>query len=63
MSAPITREEFCEVAVRLYEKSTGKEATYNDSSAFSDTKNPEIFKAYELGIVNRERLKKDVYIV
>lgn len=51
MSGPITREEFCEVAVRLYEKSTGKEATYKDTSAFSDTKNPEIFKAYELGIV------------
>ncbi len=51
MSGPITREEFCEVVVRLYEKATGKEATYKDSSAFSDTKNPEIFKAYELGIV------------
>lgn len=52
MSGPITREEFCEVVVRLYEKAAGKEATYKDTSAFSDTKNPEIFKAFELGIVN-----------
>ncbi len=52
MSGSITREEFCEVVVRLYEKAAGKEATYKDTSAFSDTKNPEIFKAYELGIVN-----------
>lgn len=51
ISGPITREEFCEVVVRLYEKATGKQAAYKDNSVFSDTKNPEIFKAYELGIV------------
>lgn len=52
MQGPITREEFSEVVVRLYEKVTGNKATYQDTSAFSDTQNPEIYKAYELGIVN-----------
>lgn len=51
MSAPITREEFAEVAVRLYEKYTGKQATTGDMSVFSDTSNPEILKAYNLKIV------------
>lgn len=51
MNAPITREELCEVIMKMYEKIIG-EASYSDISAFSDTKNPEIYKAYELGIVN-----------
>jgi len=51
MNAPITREELCEVIMKMYEKMIG-EAKYSDVSAFSDTKNPEIYKAYELGIVN-----------
>lgn len=52
MGANITREEFAEVAIKLYEKFTGTKATYTDMNAFTDTKNPEIFKAYELKIVN-----------
>jgi len=52
MSAKITREEFAEVAVKLYEKYNGAEAKYSDMSVFTDTRNPEIFKAYELKIVN-----------
>jgi len=52
MQGPITREEFSEVVVRLYEKVTGEKATYQDTSAFSDTQNLEIYKAYTLGIVN-----------
>jgi len=51
MNAPITREELCEVIMKMYEKIIG-EAKYSDLSAFSDTTNPEIYKAYELGIVN-----------
>jgi hypothetical protein len=51
MNGPITREEFCELVVKLFEKTVGKAATYSNMNAFSDTKNPEIFKAYELGIV------------
>ncbi len=52
MNGPITREEFAEVAIKLYEKMFGKEASYQDTTAFNDTKNPEIYKAFELGIVN-----------
>lgn len=52
MNASITREEFAELAVRLYEKYTGKKAVTGDTSIFADTNNPEIFKAYVLNIVN-----------
>jgi len=52
MSAPITREEFAEVSVKLYEKYTGKQAAAGDMSVFSDTSNPEVFKAFNLKIVN-----------
>ncbi len=47
----ITREEFCELAVLLYEKLTGLKAEAG-ANPFTDTKNPEILKAYKLGIVN-----------
>jgi hypothetical protein len=47
----ITREEFCELAVLLYEKMTGKKATPVAVNPFSDTNNPEILKAYNLKIV------------
>ncbi|NLL46665.1 MAG: S-layer homology domain-containing protein [Clostridiales bacterium] len=52
MSGSITREEFAEVAVKLYELYTGKKATAAPSSTFTDTSNVEILKAYQLGIVN-----------
>lgn len=51
MNAPITREELCEVIMKMYEKIIG-EATYSGLNGFSDTRNPEVYKAYELGIVN-----------
>lgn len=51
MSGPITREEFAEVAVKLYELYTGKKAEAASTSTFTDTNNPEILKAYKLGIV------------
>ena len=50
--ADITREEFCELAVLLYEKMTGEKAAPVASNPFTDTKNPEILKAYNLKIVN-----------
>jgi hypothetical protein len=50
MTKPITREEFAELAVRLYEKTTGKSAVASPSNPFKDTKNPEILKAFNLGI-------------
>lgn len=52
MNRSITREEFAELAVRLYEKCTGRKAAYSGTSAFTDTKNPEIFKAYTLKIAD-----------
>lgn len=50
MSGNITREEFAEIAVQLYEKYTGEKATAG-STSFVDTTNPEILKAANLGLV------------
>jgi len=47
---PITREEFCVIVVKLYEKLTGK-TVQAGTSPFTDTTNPEIIKAYTLGVV------------
>ncbi len=52
MNTPVTREEFAEIAVKLYEKCTGKSVRYFDAGVFTDTGNPEVFKAYYLKIVN-----------
>ncbi len=49
--ADITREEFCELAVLLYEKMTGTTASVPAVNPFNDTSNPEILKAANLGIV------------
>ncbi len=46
----ITREEFCTIAVKLYEKLTGL-AAVPGPDPFDDTDNPDILKAYGLGIV------------
>lgn len=46
----INREEFCMIVVKLYEKLSG-ETVIASGDPFSDTKNPEIIKAYNLGIV------------
>ena len=48
--ASITRGQFCELVVKLYEKLTGETAQAG-ANPFSDTANPEIVKAYTLGIV------------
>lgn len=47
---PITREEFCVIVVKLYEKLGGK-APVLGTNPFTDTNNTEILKAYALGIV------------
>ena len=47
----ITREEFCELMIKLYEAITNKQAIYGNNP-FTDTDNIEILKAYHLGIVN-----------
>jgi hypothetical protein len=46
----ITREEFCVISVKLYEKLTGN-AAVPGSNPFTDTSNQDVLKAYELGIV------------
>lgn len=61
MSSSVTREEFAEIAVRLYEKCTGRKASYTGTSAFTDTKNPEIFKAYALKIADGTNPAKKLF--
>ena len=50
MTKHITREEFAEVAIKLYEKNTGFTPELKVSNPFTDTENPEILKAYQIGI-------------
>lgn len=50
MTKPITREEFAELALVLYEKTTEKAATPYAPNPFTDTTNPQVLKAYALGI-------------
>jgi len=50
LTRPITREEFCELAVVLYEKVTGQKAQSVSPNPFKDTSNPQILKAYNIGI-------------
>ncbi len=40
----ITREEFCELVVRLYEVLSGEDATPVSPNPFIDTTNPEILR-------------------
>lgn len=51
MTKPITREEFAEVALLMYQKSSGKTGSPASPNPFTDTQNPQILTAYELGIV------------
>ncbi len=51
MTRPITREEFAELAVLFYEKTTGTSTTPASPNPFIDTINPQILKAYQLEIV------------
>jgi hypothetical protein len=50
MTKPITREEFCELALLLYEKTTGDSPDPVSPNPFTDTKNVQILKAFALGI-------------
>lgn len=50
MTKPITREEFAALALKLYEKVTTETASAPASNPFTDTSNPEVLKAYQLGI-------------
>lgn len=48
--SPINREEFCEMVMLLWRELAGKEAPVS-TSLFSDTQNPAVASAAELGIV------------
>ncbi len=50
LTKPITREEFCELALLLYEKTTGKSPAPMSPNPFTDSKNPQVLKAFALGI-------------
>jgi outer membrane lipoprotein-sorting protein len=50
MTRPINREEFAELALLLYEKTSGKTAQPASANPFTDTSNPQILKAFSLGI-------------
>lgn len=53
LTAPITREEFAAVAVALYEALSGRTApAYAGPSPFTDTADPDVLRAYALGVVN-----------
>jgi len=47
----ITREEFCKLAVKLYEELSGRKATYDIVTPFSDTNDINVLKAYNLKII------------
>lgn len=48
----ITREAFCELAVKLYETASGYSVPMPSGSVFTDTDNLTVTKAYDLGIVS-----------
>jgi len=48
----ITREEFCELAINLYEKLTNEKLRVPDSAAFDDCENIAVSQAYYNGIVS-----------
>ncbi len=48
----ITREEFSELVVKLYEALSGKKGIAEKENPFTDTKNPKVNIANSLGIVN-----------
>lgn len=50
MTKPITREEFAELALLLYEKTTEVEVEAANENPFTDTVNPQILKAYKIGV-------------
>ncbi|MGE5677905.1 MAG: NlpC/P60 family protein [Pseudomonadota bacterium] len=47
----ITREEFSEAAVKLYEALSGKDGVSQEGNPFTDTENAKVLIAYDLGIV------------
>ncbi len=51
LSEEITRQQMCTIAVDTYEKLTGEEIDLPWFDPFEDTSDPDVAKAYEIGIV------------
>ena len=52
LTGPITRAEFAAVSVKVYESLTGTKATPAATNPFTDTKDLEVLKAYNVGVTN-----------
>jgi hypothetical protein len=52
LTAPITRAEFAAVSVKLYEALSGVKAESAPANPFTDTSDPEVLKAFNLGVTN-----------
>ena len=52
LKSNITRKEFAHVAVKLYERLAGKKAEKASKNPFTDTKDDEVLKAYNVGITS-----------
>lgn len=52
LTSDITRAEMCQIAILAYENIVGEEIEPQDTNYFSDTDDPIICAAYELGIVS-----------
>ena len=50
LTLPITRAEFAAVSVKAYEALSGEKAESAASNPFTDTNDPDVLKAYNLGI-------------
>ena len=50
LTKPITRAEFAAVSVRVYEALSGEKASPAAPNPFTDTKDTEVLKAYQVGI-------------
>ena len=48
----ITREEFCELSVKLYEKLSGEKTVVANVSPFSDSDSIDVSKAYYYGLIS-----------
>ena len=62
---PVTRAEFAAVSVKLYEALSGVKLTPAPDSTFSDTKDAEVLKAYNVGItagVSADRFDPDAIL-
>ena len=52
LTAPITRAEFAAVSVKLFEAMSFTQAQAAPADTFSDTSDPEVLKAFALGVTN-----------